>query len=80
MNNIQTSCHESLYKHLTNSLSTIGGAGLAIGIIEIFGLIFSVILFKKIAARENAQSSLMNESWRINRNKIQYGYQSYQYV
>jgi hypothetical protein len=55
-------------------LATIGGAAITIGIIEIVGLIFSMVsatdfqvMFRKIAAKENAQSALLNEAWRINR-------------
>lgn len=31
-------------------------------------------MFRKIAAKESAQSALLNEAWRINRTKVQYGY------
>ena len=78
--NTQTSCRQALIENVEGSLSTIGFAGLAIGMIEMIGLILSAVLFRRIAQKENVQSSLMNESWRINRNKIQYGYQNYQYV
>jgi hypothetical protein len=78
--NITSSCRQQLGQALENSLSTVGATGLAIGLIELIGLLFSVILFRKIAQKENVASSLLNESWRINRSKIQYGYQTYQYV
>ncbi|KAJ3309822.1 hypothetical protein HDV04_005601 [Boothiomyces sp. JEL0838] len=73
-------CKDQLQQSLFNSLNTIGGAGIVIGLIEFVGLIFSAVLFRKIAAKENAQSSLLNEAWRVNRTKVQYGYQNYQYV
>ncbi|KAI8895059.1 Tetraspanin family-domain-containing protein [Globomyces pollinis-pini] len=73
-------CRKEMTSFFASSLSTIGGAGLVIGMIEIIGLIFSIIMFKKIAQKENAQSSLLNEAWRVNRTKVQYGYQNYQYV
>ncbi|KAH6569766.1 hypothetical protein BASA61_004660 [Batrachochytrium salamandrivorans] len=78
--NITVSCSQQLTATLKGSLSTIGAAGLALGIVELVGLIFSVVLFRKIASKENAQSTLLNEAWRINRTKVQYGYQNYQYV
>ena len=73
-------CKDKLKESLQGSLNSIGGAGIAIGVIEIVGLIFSVIMFRKIAQKENAQNALLNEAWRINRTKVQYGYQNYQYV
>ncbi|KAJ8329077.1 hypothetical protein BDV3_006272 [Batrachochytrium dendrobatidis] len=75
-----TGCHDQLTATLKGSLSTIGAAGLALGLVELIGLIFSVVLFRKIASKETAQSNLLNEAWRINRTKVQYGYQNYQYV
>ncbi|KAJ3047559.1 hypothetical protein HK097_011424 [Rhizophlyctis rosea] len=74
------SCHEVATASLKGSLNSLGGAAIALGIIELIGLIFSAVLFRKIAQKERASESLMNEAWRINRNKIQYGYQNYQYV
>ncbi|KAJ1336380.1 hypothetical protein BSLG_007164 [Batrachochytrium salamandrivorans] len=71
--NITVSCSQQLTATLKGSLSTIGAAGLALGIVELVGLIFSVVLFRKIASKENAQSTLLNEAWRINRTKVQYG-------
>jgi hypothetical protein len=68
------SCKDKIVESSKSSLNTIGGAGVAIGVIEIIGLLFSFVLFKRIAAKENAQSSLLNEAWRINRTKVQYGY------
>ncbi|KAJ3325277.1 Leukocyte surface antigen cd53 [Blyttiomyces sp. JEL0837] len=73
-------CYTSVKEALQNSLSTIGGAGVALGVIEFIGLVFSVLLFVKIAQKDRASESLLNEAWRINRNKIQYGYANYQYV
>lgn len=73
-------CAEAVKGNLQGSLGTIGAAGVVIGVIELIGLVFSAILFRKIAQREQAAGSLLNEAWRINRNKIQYGYQNYQYV
>ncbi len=67
------SCHDTLFDKFNDSLSTVGAAGITIGLLELIGLFFSVILFRRIAAKENIHSSLLNESWRINRNKIQYG-------
>jgi hypothetical protein len=69
-------CRESLRNNLSSSLSTIGGAGIAIGLIELVGLVFSLIMFRKISRKENAQNSLLNEAWRVNRTKVQYGYNS----
>jgi hypothetical protein len=66
--------------HLQGQLSTIAGAGIALGVIEFIGVIFSAILFSRLAARESADQSLLSETWRINRNKVQYGYQNYQYA
>ncbi|KAJ3088496.1 hypothetical protein HK102_008606 [Quaeritorhiza haematococci] len=66
-------CAEKIERTLTSSLNTIGGAGIAMGVIELCGLIFSVILFRRIAKRNNQGESLLNEAWRINRSKIQYG-------
>lgn len=68
-----SSCRAILFDKFNDSLNTVGVAGITIGILELIGLIFSVILFRRIAAKENIHSSLLNESWRINRNKIQYG-------
>ncbi|KAI9091012.1 Tetraspanin family-domain-containing protein [Phlyctochytrium arcticum] len=73
-------CADAVRDSLQGKFSTIGAAGLVIGVIESVGLVFSAIMFRRIAAREQAAGSLMNEAWRINRNKIQYGYQNYQYV
>ncbi|KAI9011183.1 Tetraspanin/Peripherin [Gaertneriomyces semiglobifer] len=75
-----TPCQQAVIGSVNGSLGTIGAAGLVIGIIELIGLVFSAILFKRISQREEAAGSLLNEAWRINRNKIQYGYQNYQYV
>ena len=75
-----TGCYSAMQYSLSSQLSTIGGAGLALGIIELIGLVFSGLLFRRIAQRERASDTLMNEAWRINRSKIQYGYQNYQYV
>ncbi|KAJ3144696.1 hypothetical protein HDU89_008066 [Geranomyces variabilis] len=73
-------CAEAVQGSLRGSLGAIGGAGVVIGVIELVGLIFSAILFRKISQREQAAGSLLNEAWRINRQKITYGYQNYQYV
>ncbi|KAJ3246668.1 hypothetical protein HDU78_006418 [Chytriomyces hyalinus] len=73
-------CVEGVKDALQGSLATIGGTGLALGFIELIGLGFSVLLFVKIAQKDRASESLMNEAWRINRSKIQYGYANYQYV
>ncbi|KAJ3306695.1 hypothetical protein HDV03_004326 [Kappamyces sp. JEL0829] len=67
------SCQAKLEQSIEGSLNTIGGGGLAIGLIELVGLVFSVIMFRKISRKENAQSSLLNEAWRVNRQKVQYG-------
>ncbi|KAJ3193253.1 hypothetical protein HK101_005152 [Irineochytrium annulatum] len=75
-----TPCYQSVLTSLQSSLDTIGGCGIAMGVIELVGIIFSAVLFVKIAARDKASQSLMNEAWRINREKIQYGYANYQYV
>jgi hypothetical protein len=72
--NFNTGCREKLKDSLTSSLSTIGGAGIAIGLIELVGLAFSMVLFRRISRKENAQNSLLNEAWRVNRTKVQYGY------
>jgi hypothetical protein len=69
----KNSCQVALEQQIMNSLNTIGGSGLVIGLIELVGLIFSVIMFRKISRKENAQSSLLNEAWRVNRQKVQYG-------
>ncbi|RKO97439.1 hypothetical protein CXG81DRAFT_25214 [Caulochytrium protostelioides] len=73
-------CFSYIEDSLTSSLATIGGAGVAIGVIEVVGLIFSAVLFVRIAKRDRSGDSLMNEAWRINRNKVSYGYSNYQYV
>ncbi|KAJ3161070.1 Serine/threonine-protein phosphatase 2A activator 2 [Geranomyces michiganensis] len=73
-------CADAVQGSLRGSLGAIGGAGVVIGVIELIGLIFSAILFRKISQREQAAGSLLNEAWRINRQKITYGYQNYQYV
>ncbi|KAJ3298898.1 cd63 antigen [Borealophlyctis nickersoniae] len=73
-------CRAIVQDTLKGSLNSIGGCGVAMGVIELIGLAFSVVLFRKIAQREQASESLLNEAWRINRNKIQYGYQNYQYI
>ncbi|KAJ3040821.1 hypothetical protein HDV00_010436 [Rhizophlyctis rosea] len=73
-------CHDLATETLRGSLNSLGGAAIALGVIELIGLIFSAVLFRKIAQKERASESLMNEAWRINRNKIQYGYQNYQYI
>lgn len=78
--NYQVPCVDSVKKALQGSLATIGGTGLALGLVELVGLVFSVLLFVKIAQKDRASESLMNEAWRINRSKIQYGYANYQYV
>ena len=70
---ITVGCKERLSDQLMSSLSTIGGAGIAIGVIELVGSVFSAILFHKIARKDSAQTSLLNEAWRVNRNKVQYG-------
>jgi len=74
------SCRDLVIATLKGSLNSVGGVGIAMGIIQLIGLIFSAILFRRIASKERASESLMNEAWRINRNKIQYGYQNYQYI
>ncbi len=75
-----TPCYEKVKAYLESSLGTLSSAGIAIGVIEIIGLIFSAVLFTKLARRERTDESLMSETWRINRNKVQYGYQNYQYA
>ncbi|KAI8909616.1 Tetraspanin/Peripherin [Gorgonomyces haynaldii] len=71
---VPVGCKTLLENKLEGSLSSIGAAGIVIGVIEIIGLIFSVVMFRKIASKENAQNALLNEAWRINRTKVQYGY------
>jgi hypothetical protein len=68
-----TPCYNTVLDAIRSSLSTIGGAGVALGVIELIGLGFSALLFVKIAQKERASESLLNEAWRINRSKIQYG-------
>ena len=74
------SCYDKLHSSFSDSLGIIGGAGLAIGMIELISLILSAVLFNKIAAKEKASGSLVGEAWRINKNKVSYGYQNYQYL
>ena len=69
------SCKNLLTDHLASSLSTIGNAGVSVGVIEIVGLVLCIMLFRKILRRESAQASLLNDAWRVNRNKVQYGCQ-----
>ncbi|KAJ3355830.1 Leukocyte surface antigen cd53 [Entophlyctis luteolus] len=78
--NFTVPCLASVKGALQGSLSTIGGTGVALGVVELVGLVMSVVLFVKIAQKDRASESLMNEAWRINRSKIQYGYANYQYV
>ncbi|KAJ3142036.1 Leukocyte surface antigen cd53 [Physocladia obscura] len=78
--NYQSPCLGAVKGALQGSLATIGGTGIALGFIELIGLGMSVLLFVKIAQKDRASESLMNEAWRINRSKIQYGYANYQYV
>lgn len=66
-------CKNALTTYLEKSVDTIGAAGIVIGLIEFVGLIFSIVMFRKISRRENAQASLLNEAWRVNRTKVQYG-------
>jgi hypothetical protein len=73
INNYKVGCQTALTEYLEKSVNTIGGAGITIGLIELVGLVFSVVMFKKISRRENAQASLLNEAWRVNRTKVQYG-------
>ncbi|KAI8806549.1 Tetraspanin family-domain-containing protein [Cladochytrium replicatum] len=75
-----TPCFANVDGSLKGSLNMIGGAGLVIGFIELVGLIFSVVLFRRIAKRDSQGEGLLNEAWRVNRSKIHYGYQNYQYV
>lgn len=73
-------CETTLINSIDTNLVRIGVTGIVIGLVELVGLVFSLIMFRKIAKKENAQSALLNEAWRINRTKVQYGYQNYQYV
>ncbi|KAI9361680.1 Tetraspanin family-domain-containing protein [Zopfochytrium polystomum] len=73
-------CYSVLLDALRSSLSLIGGAGVGLGVVEFIGIVFSALLFVRIARRERASESLLGEAWRINRDKIQYGYANYQYV
>ncbi|KAI9336652.1 Tetraspanin family-domain-containing protein [Zopfochytrium polystomum] len=73
-------CFSVLQDALRGSLSVIGGAGVGLGVVELVGIAFSALLFVRIARRERASESLLGEAWRINRDKIQYGYANYQYV
>ncbi|KAI8803107.1 Tetraspanin family-domain-containing protein [Cladochytrium replicatum] len=75
-----TPCFAIVDESLRGSLNMIGGAGLVIGFTELVGLIFSVVLFRRIAKRDSQGEGLLNEAWRVNRSKIHYGYQNYQYV
>lgn len=75
-----TPCRDQVLNSLSDSLGTIGATGITLGVIELVSLIFSAILFNRIAQKEKANGNLMNEAWRINRNKVQYGYQNYQYL
>jgi hypothetical protein len=61
-------------------MDTIGGGAIALGVIQLAGLIFSALLFNRVARRQRNDESLLNETWRLTRNKIQYGYQNYQYA
>ncbi|KAJ3112513.1 hypothetical protein HDU96_004494 [Phlyctochytrium bullatum] len=54
-------CYNSVVESLQQSISTIGGCGVAMGVIELVGIIFSLILFIKIAQRDRASQSLLNE-------------------
>ncbi|KAJ3114143.1 Leukocyte surface antigen cd53, partial [Nowakowskiella sp. JEL0407] len=74
------SCFEVVTLSLQNSLNTIGGAGIILGVFELAGLIFSLVLFQRIAKRDQQKNGLLNESWRINKSRIHYGYQNYQYA
>ncbi len=46
--------------------------------IELLGLILSVGMFRRLAIRKHEQDQLLAESWRVNKDKIQHGYQNYQ--
>ncbi|KAJ3008284.1 Leukocyte surface antigen cd53 [Thoreauomyces humboldtii] len=72
-------CAAAVKGNLNGSLGAIGAGGVVIGVIELVGLVFSAVLFRRISQREQAAGSMMNEAWRINRNKIQYGYANYDY-
>ncbi len=71
-------CYTKIYDSLTNSLSTIALGGVVIGVIELLGLILSVGMFRRLAIRKHEQDQLLAESWRVNKDKIQHGYQNYQ--
>jgi len=73
-------CAAVLTDFLVQSVDTIGVVGITIGIIQLVALIFSIVMYRKISRKENSQAALLNEAWRVNRTKVQYGYQNYQYV
>ncbi|KAJ3382228.1 hypothetical protein HDU92_004884 [Lobulomyces angularis] len=75
-----TSCYDAVLGSMESSLDTIGATGLAMGLIELVAIVFSAVLFNRIAKKEKQGESLMTDSWRINRSKVQYGYQNYQYL
>ena len=78
--NSTTGCLYSFQSTFEQNLGTIGAAGLVIGVLEFIGLILSVLLFRKIAKKQQQQESLLNEAWRINKSTIQYGNQTFQYI
>jgi hypothetical protein len=66
-------CEQILQGLLNSSLETIALAGVLVGVLEFFGAIFSIILSRNVTEREQVQSSLLNEAWRVNRTKVNYG-------
>lgn len=73
-------CFYTVTSTMVDSLNIIAGSGVGIAVIQLIGLIFSAFMFVKIAKRDRNGENLLNESWRINRDKIQYGYASYNYA
>lgn len=72
------SCYNTIMYTLKSNVGSLAAAALTLGLVQLMGLIFSFIMFRKMAAREGDAKAFLSEAWRINTNRIQHGYAHYQ--
>jgi len=67
-------CYDKLHNALNSAFSSVGSIALSLGIIELVALLLSVFLFSRITSKDSQAQHMLAEAWRINRNRIQNGY------
>ena len=74
----QTPCQTAVGDSISSNLTALTAVGFTLGIIELLGVIFSAVMFVKVAKRDGATNVLLADNWRLGISRIHHGYSHYQ--